>query len=128
MDALTTRLTSSLVLQQNAAVAAARAIQLDGAPSSSRAGAEAGAILEAVALAGSDAEEEQQADTDTETYTDTDTEADAEAEAGAEAEAIAAAAGAAGGSSGQFARLPLASFPGVCLAAVHAAVSVCTLG
>jgi hypothetical protein len=59
VNALAARLTvSSLVLQQKAAVAAARAIQ-EGAPSSSRAAAEAGAILEADALAGSDAEEEQ---------------------------------------------------------------------
>ncbi len=60
MDALADRLTSSLVLQQNAAVPSASAIQQAGAPSSSRAGAKAGAILEAGALAGSDAEEEQQ--------------------------------------------------------------------
>ncbi len=45
---------------QKAAVAAARAIQQAGVPSSSRAGAEAGAILEADALAGSDAGEQQE--------------------------------------------------------------------
>jgi hypothetical protein len=60
VDALATRLTSSLVLQHNAAVPSASAIQQAGAPSSSRAGAKAGAILEAGALAGSEAEEEQQ--------------------------------------------------------------------
>jgi hypothetical protein len=43
-------------------VPSASAIQQAGAPSSSRAGAKAGAILEAGALAGSDAEEEQQKD------------------------------------------------------------------
>jgi hypothetical protein len=75
-------------------VTAARAIQQEGAPSSSRAGAEAGAILEADALAGSDEEAEE-------------AEEEGAAAAAAAAGAIGAGAGAdaAGGSSWQNARL-----------------------